>query len=159
MLKTHQDLSLKQVLFFLTSQKTRSFSALECGITIINFVPLVNLKNLGHTMQSFKVLRQCHKRSRRISLTGLIIFIPDKGIPISSGSWNLWYFSISSSYSSRLSWSRNFGNIWEFTLPLQKFSDQEIYIETLWFVIVVIPDPDSGTQEQWGSSCVQDQTH
>ena len=48
---------LKQVLFFLTSEKTRSSSALECGITRINFATLVSLGNLGHPIQSFKVLR------------------------------------------------------------------------------------------------------
>ena len=39
---------LKQVLFFLTSEKTLSSSSLECGITRINFATLVNLGNLGH---------------------------------------------------------------------------------------------------------------
>ena len=48
---------LKQVLFFLTSEKTRSSSALECGITRINFTNLVSLANLWHSVQSFKVLR------------------------------------------------------------------------------------------------------
>ena len=67
---------LKQVFFFLTSKKARSSSALECGITRINFATLIK--------------------------TGLIIFILDKGIPISFSSWKSWCSAISSSYSSGL---------------------------------------------------------
>ena len=44
---------LKQVFFFLTSKNTLSSSALECGITRINFTTLVSLGNFGHPMQSF----------------------------------------------------------------------------------------------------------
>ena len=48
---------LKQVLFFQTREKTCSSLALECGITRINFATMVSLGNLGHPIQSFKVLR------------------------------------------------------------------------------------------------------
>ena len=160
---------LKQVFFFLTSKNTLSSSALECGITRINFTTLVSLGNFGHPMQSFHSAKIMQHTIVKNIFNGLdnfcfrwrnINFFQQLKVMILMFFILFWtairqelrkpmrnYVAITKMFSPR-NINRNF-------LICNSSSRYSLNARSYW----ARTSPNSGTQKKWGSPCVQDQRH